>query len=221
MSHQAFCIPGLMPLTRSKSSNILTATPIGGIHSKVYTSTAPAQVSWLLEDTAGKIVFRDPKGAEVFCSRAADDVYDYYVVTQPDRRYLPSGTNWLRVLVNGVLPLDYSLHFNSRVFQTPSEASGLSSFGDAVYLQDGVVTPSFETVSKNLASVPVTFNYTGTYLTSVLYNVGEGLFITKTLNYDNAGALTSLVLSGDTPFGISLTKHFTYVSGNLVGITYS
>jgi hypothetical protein len=78
----------------------------------------------------------------------------------------------------------------------------------------------FEIYSKNLKSYPATFNYTGSDLTSVVYDLGGGLSVTKTLHY-TAGDLTSIVLSGDTPVGINLTKTLTYTAGNLTGVSYS
>ena len=52
------------------------------------------------------------------------------------------------------------------------------------------------------------------------YALGGLLTIVKTFNYTGAD-LTSIVLSGYTPGGISLTKTLTYSAGELVGITYS
>lgn len=77
----------------------------------------------------------------------------------------------------------------------------------------------YETVSKNLKSYPATFNYSGNTLTSITYIVPGGN-ITKTFNY-TGDLLTSIVLSGNTPTGISLTKTLNYTSGQLLSITYS
>jgi hypothetical protein len=62
--------------------------------------------------------------------------------------------------------------------------------------------------------------YSSGLLASITYALGGGLTIVKTFNYTGAD-LTSIVLSGYTPGGISLTKTLTYSSGVLVGITYS
>lgn len=78
---------------------------------------------------------------------------------------------------------------------------------------------SFEGVSKNLRSWGYTLNYTGSKLTSIDYSNGANT-ITKTLNYTN-GILTSIVLSGDTPSGISINKTLTYTGSSLTSITYS
>lgn len=43
--------------------------------------------------------------------------------------------------------------------------------------------------------------------------------ITKTLNYTGE-KLTSIVLSGNTPNGISLTKTLSYTGDSLTNITY-
>jgi hypothetical protein len=79
---------------------------------------------------------------------------------------------------------------------------------------------TFETVSKNLNAYPATLAYSSGLLTSITYALGGGLTIVKTFNRTGAN-LTSIVLSGYTPGGISLTKTLTYSSGNLVGISYS
>lgn len=79
---------------------------------------------------------------------------------------------------------------------------------------------SFESVSKNLKAYPYTLNYTGGNLTTIVYNLGSGNFITKTLNY-TTNQLTSVVLSGNLPSGIATTKTLTYSSGILSSISYS
>jgi hypothetical protein len=78
---------------------------------------------------------------------------------------------------------------------------------------------AYETVSKNLDSWDAVLSYTSGDLTSITYS--DGIFtIIKTFNY-TVGELTSIVLSGDTPLQIDLTKTFTYLSGNLSEVTYS
>jgi hypothetical protein len=79
---------------------------------------------------------------------------------------------------------------------------------------------TFETVSKNLNAYPATLAYSSGLLSTITYALGGGLTIVKTFNRTGAD-LTSIVLSGYTPGGISLTKTLTYSSGNLVGISYS
>lgn len=78
---------------------------------------------------------------------------------------------------------------------------------------------TFETVSKNLKGNPYVLNYTSGKLTSIVYTVVGGN-ITKTMNY-TGDKLTSLVLSGNTPNGISLTKTLSYTGDSLINITYS
>ena len=77
---------------------------------------------------------------------------------------------------------------------------------------------SFETVSKNLKDYPSTLNYTNGKFTSTVYTLPTGT-ITKTPYY-TGDKLTSIVLSGDTPSGINLTKTFTYTDTS-INITYS
>ena len=80
-------------------------------------------------------------------------------------------------------------------------------------------TNQFEAISKNLDSNPYTLNYTGAQLTSIVYTMPYGT-ITKTFNY-SLGKVVSIVLSGDTPAGISLMKTFTYSGDNLVAVGYA
>lgn len=82
---------------------------------------------------------------------------------------------------------------------------------------DEVIT--FETVSKNIKAWGATFNYTGDQLTSISYTDGVDVII-KTLNYTGE-KLTTLVLSGDTPAGIDLTKTLAYTGDQLTGASYS
>lgn len=78
---------------------------------------------------------------------------------------------------------------------------------------------TFEYVSKNIKSWNYSLNYTLGSLSSIAYTDGNSV-ITKTLNYTGT-QLTSIVLSGDTPSGISLTKALTYTGENLTGVIYS
>lgn len=98
------------------------------------------------------------------------------------------------------------------------------------YSQNGVATlnipggataeETFESVSKNLKSYPYELTYTGDDLTSIVYDLGGGLQIVKTLTYTGEN-LTEIVLSGDVPSGISTTKTLSYTGDNLTDIIYS
>jgi hypothetical protein len=80
---------------------------------------------------------------------------------------------------------------------------------------------TFETVSANLAAYNPTYAYSGGDLSTVTYDLGGGNEIVKTFSY-SGGNLSTIVLSGDTPAGIDLTKTFTFDgSGNLTSIAYS
>jgi len=78
---------------------------------------------------------------------------------------------------------------------------------------------AFEAVSKNIQSWDAEYNYVGTELTSIVYTDGSNV-ITKTLGYTD-DYLTSIVLSGDTPAGIELTKMLNYTNGILTSVNYS
>ncbi len=77
----------------------------------------------------------------------------------------------------------------------------------------------FETVSKNLKSWNSSFSYTGDILNTITYTNGIDTVV-KTFNY-TGDQLTSIVLSGDTPGGISLTKTLGYTLSKLTSITFS
>jgi hypothetical protein len=84
----------------------------------------------------------------------------------------------------------------------------------------GAIADTFEIVSKNLGAYPFALAYTGDALTSITYSLPASESIVKTLGYTD-GALTSIVLSGDTPDGISLTKTLIYTDGRLTSVAYS
>lgn len=85
---------------------------------------------------------------------------------------------------------------------------------------DGAAAQTYESVSKNLNSHPYQLNYSSGILTSIVYDLGGGSSITKTLTY-SSGVLTSITLSGDTPDGIELTKTLGYTGSNLTSVAYS
>ena len=98
--------------------------------------------------------------------------------------------------------------------------AGKIYYGSTLITSTATAQETFETVSKNLKSYPATLNYSGSALSNIVYSLGMTT-ITKTFNYNIGGDLTSIVLSGDTPTGISLTKTLGYTSGNLTSITYT
>ena len=98
-------------------------------------------------------------------------------------------------------------------------AAGFMSAADKVKLDGIVSTASFEQVSQNLADWDKAFAYTGDDLTTITYTKLTETVV-KTFNY-SLGKLITMVLSGDTPGGIPLTKTFTYSGDTLTDITYS
>lgn len=78
---------------------------------------------------------------------------------------------------------------------------------------------TFETVSKNIRAWDATYAYTGDQLTTITYTDGASTIV-KTFNY-TLEKLTSLVLTGDTPSGIDLTKTLLYTGDKLTGASYS
>ena len=57
-------------------------------------------------------------------------------------------------------------------------------------------------------------------LDTITYDLGGGLQVVKTFNYV-ATVLTTIILSGDTPAGITLTKTLSYTGPDLTGVAYS
>lgn len=82
----------------------------------------------------------------------------------------------------------------------------------------GGLSDSFETVSANLSAYDNELNYDiNGNITDIVYSNG----VTKTFNY-TGDDITSIVLSGSTPSGITLTKTLTYtVDGDVESIAYT
>ncbi len=98
-------------------------------------------------------------------------------------------------------------------------AAGFMSAADKVKLDGITASASFEQVSQNLGDWDKAFAYTGDDLTTITYTKLTETVV-KTFNY-SLGKLITMVLSGDTPGGIPLTKTFTYSGDTLTDITYS
>lgn len=79
----------------------------------------------------------------------------------------------------------------------------------------GNLEETFETVSKNLKAVSFTMIKVAGVLNSIVYANG----ITKQFQYSD-GVLSSVTLSGATPQGITLTKHFNY-SADSITVSYN
>jgi hypothetical protein len=78
---------------------------------------------------------------------------------------------------------------------------------------------TFETVSQNLKDYNSTMEYTNGVLVRKIYTNGTRTIV-KSLNYSGV-RLTSIVLSGDTPYGIPVTKTLGYTGDNLTSVGYS
>ena len=86
---------------------------------------------------------------------------------------------------------------------------------------------TYEAVSKNLQSWDAFYDYETELprnLLTVFYREGglsTGRSILKTFSYGPNGAVRSIILSGDTPTGISISKQLTYDrTGFLQRVTY-
>jgi hypothetical protein len=93
----------------------------------------------------------------------------------------------------------------------PRGEQGLTGEGD---------TPTFESVSKNIKAYPFTYEQQDEYTAVLVYDLGAGQTITKTINSVD-GLPVSIVLSGNTPSGIDLTKTILYNSGVFAGASYA
>lgn len=86
----------------------------------------------------------------------------------------------------------------------------------SAYLSD-----SFETVNKNISSYPYVLNYEGSNISSIVYSLGGGFIIIKSLTYTD-NKLTQVVLSGLVPNAVNnKTKTLGYSGNNLINVNYS
>jgi hypothetical protein len=83
----------------------------------------------------------------------------------------------------------------------------------------GDFTFTFETVSKNIKQYPYSFNFSGSQLQSIVYDLGSGQQITKTFNYTGS-LLTSISMAGDSEY-LPITKNFVYSGNRLVSVNYT
>lgn len=85
----------------------------------------------------------------------------------------------------------------------------------------GGLAETFETVSNNLSAYDYAITRTGGEISSITYDLGGGLSIVKTIN-KTGGLVSSIVLSGDTPGGITLTKTLTRnISDEVISVEYT
>lgn len=84
----------------------------------------------------------------------------------------------------------------------------------------GSISETFESVLRNLKSYPTEFTYNvDNQVDTVVYTLPSGS-ITETINYTGT-LISSIVLSGSTPSGVSLTKSFSYSGSYPMSIAYS
>lgn len=84
----------------------------------------------------------------------------------------------------------------------------------------GGVGNTFETVIRDLNCYPAAITYNSdNRIDTIVYTVPSGT-ITQTISYLGS-SVNTMVLSGDTPSGIDLTKTFSYSGINISSIAYS
>ena len=113
------------------------------------------------------------------------------------------------------LKIGSALSSGSGLIETILELTYASSTSSTGFLGE-----EFETVSKNLKSYPYVLTYGVDGIDTITYDLGGGQSVVKTFNY-TLGVLTSIVLSGNTPSGIELTKTLSYTGADLTGVVYS
>ena len=122
-----------------------------------------------------------------------------------------SSVNGLRGIVQ-----DFNLFGNISICQ---DRNSCSFGGVPPYLVQG--SEQFETLAQNLKSKTYTVTYADLNISTIVYDMGQGESITKTLVYDIDNNVTSVALSGDVPYGIATTKTLHYIDGNLSSVEYS
>lgn len=111
---------------------------------------------------------------------------------------------------------EFILH-SKREQMVPSIPTG--KINDLGNRANSAVYNSFETVLRNLKSLPSTISYVGNKISTIVYTTDTGT-ITETINY-TTDVVTSITLSGGTQDGISLTKTFNYTGTNITSLSYS
>jgi hypothetical protein len=80
--------------------------------------------------------------------------------------------------------------------------------------------PTFETVSQNIKAWDSTLEWSADKLYRKICTSTDGKVIAKTFYY-SGDKLVAIVLSGDTPAGIALTKTLGYTGDYLTSVEYS
>jgi len=103
----------------------------------------------------------------------------------------------------------------------PSDTTNIDlGQAEVVSAFQGSLSQQFETISQNLNTWDAAYTYNGDTLEYVTYT-NQGKSVVKDLVYNGSGLLTSIVLSGDTPSNIDLTKNFSYdMNEKLIGVSY-
>lgn len=92
---------------------------------------------------------------------------------------------------------------------------------EAGAFSDYTLSGTFEVINKNLRSFPYSLTYSGSNISTIVYDLGGGLSVTKTYSYSGS-KLTSVVLSGDLPVELEfLTKTLSYTGSKVTSVTYS
>lgn len=115
------------------------------------------------------------------------------------------------------VPQPYNERLDSLVDLPTPASPQLLAMNSSGRVVDG---STFESVSKNVSGYPssITYNSDGS-VNTVTYTLPSGSIV-KTFSY-SSGNVSTIVLSGSTPSGISLTKTLTYTGDNITGVSYS
>jgi hypothetical protein len=83
----------------------------------------------------------------------------------------------------------------------------------------GVLNESFETISQNLKAYPYVINYSGSFISNVVYSPAGADIIVKSFYYTGT-QLSSLVITGNE-LGKIYTKNLSYTGTSVSGISYA
>jgi hypothetical protein len=110
-------IPGLFPLSQDNADKVLHAAADGSVRGRILRGARGQKRAFqvLLKTRENKLLFSDPIGKTII---QIDD--DYFFYLRPVDFYLPHGTSYLKILVDGCEYLEFSVWLGDAEFR-PSE----------------------------------------------------------------------------------------------------
>jgi len=136
-------------------------------------------------------------------------------------------TAWVRVSTGGTNLLGNTMTLNGGASSTGVNNGTLVIYGGegvtgnlnvGGFITGNLGFASYETITKNLNSYPYTINYSGTYISNIVYTVPGGT-ITKTYSYGNS-LISSVALTGSVLPHV-FTKNLVYTGNSVTSATYT